>query len=125
MRDLGLDKIKKGALILVRWLDASDLRCGLNEHESNPEVHCKDWGVYLGCSGRKHKMVIIGKDVVEVHNDWGATRIPVELVEGVTEVLPRSEMIKHVREIGVIGRRLSIRKYERNGESIERVSSGT
>jgi len=41
-------------------------------------------------------------------------------VEEVTEIIPRSEMLKHVREIGVIGRRLSVRKYERN---IGRVSS--
>jgi hypothetical protein len=33
----------------------------------------------------------------------------------VTEIIPRSEMLKHVREIGVIDRRLSVRKYERNG----------
>ncbi len=30
-----------------------------------------------------------------------------------TEIIPRSEMLKHVREIGTIGRRLSLRKYER------------
>jgi hypothetical protein len=34
---------------------------------------------------------------------------------GVTVIIPRNEMLKHVREIGVIGRRLSVRKYERNG----------
>ncbi len=56
---------------MVRWLDTTNLRCALKEHESNPEVHCKDWGVYLGCSGRKHRMILIGKDVVEINNDWG------------------------------------------------------
>ncbi len=31
-----------------------------------------------------------------------------------TEIIPRSEMLKHVREISVICRRLSVRKYKRN-----------
>ncbi len=106
-----IGSIEKGSLILVRWLDASDLRCNLDEHENNPEIHCKDWGVYLGCSGRKKKILIIGKDVVEVHNDWGATRIPVELVEEIIEVIPRSGVVQFIREVSVLKGRVSIRKY--------------
>lgn len=106
-----IESIEKGSLILVRWLDASDFRCNLDEHENNPEIHCKDWGVYLGCSGRKKKILIIGKDVVEVHNDWGATRIPLELVEEIIEIIPRSGVVQFIREVSVLKGRVSIRKY--------------
>lgn len=114
LRNIDIDKInelEKGSLVLVRWLDASDHRCRIAEHENNPEVHCKDWGVYLGCSGRKKKILIIGKDVVEIHNDWGATRIPVELVEEIIEISPRSKVIQYIKEVSVLKGRVSIRKY--------------
>ena len=110
--------LQRGSFIMVRWLDASDIRARLSEHEASPEAYCKDWGVYLGCSGRKKRMLILGKDVVEVHNEWGATRIPLELVEEVLLVLPRDEMVKAVREVQVLGRRVSLRKYRRKEERI-------
>lgn len=116
MRRISIDEIgslEKGCFILVRWLDASDIRCGLKEHQDNPEVHCKDWGLYLGCIGRKRRLMLLGKDVVERHNDWGATRIPVELVEDIWDVLPRGEMLRVVEEIGVLGRRVKLRRYNR------------
>ena len=75
-----------------------------------------NWGVYLGCSGRKRRLILLGKDVVEMHNDWGATRIPVELVEDIWVVLPRGDMIRAVQEIGVLGRRVKLRRYKRQEE---------
>ena len=123
LRRVGIDEIEKGELprgsfIMVRWLDASDIRAQLSEHEASPEAYCKDWGIYLGCSGRKKMMLIRGKDVVEVHNEWGATRIPLELVEEVILILPRDEMMKAIREVQILGRRISLRKYKRKEERV-------
>ena len=119
LRRVGIDEIEKGELprgsfIMVRWLDASDIRAQLCEHEASPEAYCKDWGVYLGCSGRKKKLLIIGKDVMEVHNEW----IPLKLVEEVILILPRDEMMKVVREVQILGRRVSLRKYKRKEERV-------
>jgi len=111
-------ELQRGSFIMVRWLDASDIKAQLSEHEASPEAYCKDWGVYLGCSGRKKRLLIIGKDIVEVHNKWGATRIPLELVEEVILILTRDEMMKAVREVQILGRRVSLRKYKRKEESV-------
>jgi len=100
-------ELPRGSFIMVRWLDASDIRARLSEHEASPEAFCKDWGIYLGCSGRKKRMLILGKDVVEVHNEWGATRIPLELIEEVVLILPRDEMMKAVGGEGACGRGLN------------------
>ncbi len=113
-----IEELKKGCFIMVRWLDASDIRAQLSEHEASPEAYCKDWGIYLGCSGRRKKMLILGKDVVEVHNEWGATRIPVELVEEVVLILPRDEMMKAIREVQILGRRVSLRRYSEKEERV-------
>ena len=110
--------LEKGDLIMVRWLDASELRCSVDEHEGSPEVYCKDWGVYLGVSGRKRRLLLVGKDVVEVHNVWGAVRIPVELVDEVLLVMPRGEVLRAIREVGVLGRRVRLRRFRR--DEIER-----
>ena len=123
MRRVSLEEIEggelpRGSFIMVRWLDASDIRAQLSEHEASPEAFCKDWGIYLGCSGRKKRMLILGKDVVEVHNEWGATRIPLELIEEVVLILPRDEMMKAVREVQILGRRVSLRKYKRKEERV-------
>jgi hypothetical protein len=111
IQDLVDGKVPRGSLILVRWTDASDIRALLSDHEADPEVVCKDWGLYLGISGRTKRMLILGKDVVEVHNEWGATRIPVELVDEVVLIVPREQMVKAVREIGVLSRKVNLRKY--------------
>ena len=109
-----IDNLKRGDLILVRWLDASELRCSMNEHEGTPEVYCKDWGVYLGVSGIKRRLIMVGKDVVEVHNEWGAVRIPVELVDEVVLVMPREEVLRSIQEVQVLGRRVRLRKFGRD-----------
>ena len=114
MEKVELENLKKGDLIMVRWLDASEIRCSMNEHEGSPEVYCKDWGVFLGVSGRKRQLLLVGKDVVEVHNDWGAVRIPLELVDEVVLVMPRGEVLRAIREIGALGRRVRLRKYRRD-----------
>ena len=113
------EDLQKGDLIMVRWLDASEIRCSVDEHEGNPEMFCKDWGVFLGISGRKKRMLIVGKDVVEVQNDWGAARIPLELIDEIIRVMPRKEAVRAIREIQALGRRVRLRKW-RMGE-IERV----
>ena len=114
MEKVELENLEKGDLIMVRWLDASEIRCSMNEHEGSPEVYCKDWGVFLGVSGRKRQLLLVGKDVVEVHNDWGAVRIPLELVDEVVLVMPRGEVLRTIREIGALGRRVRLRKYRRD-----------
>ncbi len=118
MKRVEIGDLEKGDLIMVRWLDASELRCSVDEHEGSPEVYCKDWGVYLGVSGRKRRLLLVGKDVVEVHNDWGAVRIPVELVDEVLLVMPRGEVLRAIREVGVLGRRVRLRRFRR--DEIER-----
>ena len=109
-------KLPKGSFIIVRWIDASETRARLADHEQSPDINCKDWGLYLGVSGRKRKHIILGKDVVELHNEWGATRIPLELVEEITLVLPREEVMRLVQEVKVLGRRVNLRKYHRKEE---------
>ena len=113
--------LPKGCFVVVRWLDASDSKAQLREHVECPEVSCKDWGLFLGVSGRKRRMLLLGKDVVELYNEWGATRIPLELVEEVLLVLPREEVLRFVKEVGVLGRRVSLRKVRRKEE---RLSAG-
>jgi hypothetical protein len=120
MRKVDVEGLQKGDLILVRWLDASELRCSVDEHEGSPEVYCKDWGVFLGVSGRKRRMLVVGKDVVEVHNEWGAVRIPMELVDEVVLVMPRGEVLRAIREVQTLGRRVRLRKFRR--DEIERLS---
>ena len=115
------DELPKGCLIMVRWLDASDRRAPLGDHVASPEVVCKDWGIYLGCSApdaQGRKLLILGKDVVEVHNEWGATRIPLYLIDEVLVILPREEVVKAVREVQVLGRRVNLRRYERVEERV-------
>jgi hypothetical protein len=103
-------EVPKGSLILVRWLDASELRMSLGEHESSQGVVCKDWGLFLGVCGRKRRMLLVGKDIVEAHNEWGATRIPVELVEEVQVLMPREEVGAVIHEAQALGRRVSLRR---------------
>jgi len=122
MRRISLEELRKGDLILVRWIDASDVRAPLSEHEERPEVHVKDWGVYLGVSGRKHRFLLLGKDVVEVHNEWGATRIPLELVVEVILILPREEVSKAIREILALTRRVRLRRWALRNREVVRVA---
>jgi len=120
MRSVNLEELRKGDLILVRWVDASDVRAPLKEHEARPEIHVKDWGVYLGVVGRKHRFLLLGKDVVEVHNEWGATRIPLELVVDIVLILPREKVSEAIKEILALTRRVRLRRYNlRNAERIK------
>lgn len=114
MEKVNIEDLEKGDFIMVRWLDASEIRCSVDEHEGSPEVFCKDWGVYLGVSGRKRRLLLVGKDVVEVHNDWGAVRIPVELVDEVLLVMPRGEVLRAIREVQTLGRRVRLRRFRRD-----------
>lgn len=107
-----LEHFEKGDLILVRWLDASDLRGTLAEHQNRPEIRVKDWGIFLGVSGRKRRFLIIGKDVVEEQNDWGATRIPLELVEEVVLLMTRQQLVQTVGEVKTLGRKIRLRRYK-------------
>ena len=96
----------------MRWRDASEVRARFEQHE-RPEVYVKDWGVFLGVTGVKRRYVVVGKDVVEVWNEWGATRIPVELVSGVSLVMRRGEIVDAIVEIQALTRRVKLRRYSR------------
>jgi len=111
-----LEELRKGDLIIVCWTDASDIRGALELHEGSPEITVKDWGLYLGVSGRKRRFILIGKDVIEVHHHWGAARIPVELVDEIRRILTRDEVSAYVAEVQTLtGRRVRLRRYEREG----------
>jgi len=107
-----LKGLKKGDLIVVRWMDASEVRAGSGQHD-NPEVYVKDLGVYLGVTGTKRKHIIVGKDVIENWNDWGAVRIPLDLVESVVVVVTMENMLPVLREIQALTRKVRLRKYRR------------
>ena len=113
MSTVNLGSLEKGDLILVRWTDASNHKATLEGHLGSPEAVCKDWGVYLGVSGVKRKFILVGKDVEEVHNEWGATRIPLDLVEEVIRLMPRDQIVRSIREIQVLGRRVRLRRSRR------------
>jgi len=107
--------------VLVWWTDASDTKATLEEHASNPETGCKDWDIFLGISGTKRRFVLIGKDMVEGHREWGATRIPLELVEEIY-LLPRESVASVIVEVEALGRRIRLRKRGRGEASYVRVS---
>jgi len=114
MKTVSLEDLKKGDLILVKWIDASDIKGSIGMHEARPEVHVKDWGVYLGIGGRAKQFLIVGKDVTEVHQDWGASRIPLDLIEEIVLVMPREEVARLIAEVQVLGpRRIRLRTYRR------------
>ena len=122
MRRVSLGELRRGDLILVRWIDASDVKAPLREHEARPEVYVKDWGIYLGVSGRKHRFLLLGKDVVEVHNEWCATRIPLELIVEIILILPREEVSKAIREILALTRRVRIRRWRLRNREVVKVA---
>lgn len=107
------EQLQKGDLVVVRWTDASDTTATLEEHQGTPETTCKDWGIFLGISGTKHRFIIVGKDVAEANREWGATRIPVELVEEILLILPASEVRRAIAEIDTLSRRIRLRKHRR------------
>jgi len=114
MKPVKVEDLNKGDLIIVKWVDASDIRGSLRMHEGSPEVHVKDWGVYLGVGGRTKKFIIVGKDVTEVHQDWGATRIPLDIIEEIVLVMPRDQVADFITEVQILGpRRIRLRKYRR------------
>ena len=113
MKNTAISELRQGDLIIVRWLDASELRAKLSEHEQSPEVHVKDIGVFLGVSGSKKKYLILGKDVVERFNDWGAARIPTELIVEIALLLPKESLVPSLEEIEILRRRVTQRKYTR------------
>lgn len=61
----------------------------------------------------KKKYIIVGKDVVELWGEWGATRIPVELVNDIILVMKRSEVENVISEIRGLTRRIKLRRYTR------------
>jgi len=109
-----IEGVERGDLVVVRWTDASDRKAPIEEHIGDPSTSCKDWGIYLGLTGTRRQFILIGKDIVEVHNEWGATRIPLELVEEVVVLLPRIKVVASIREIQVLGRKVRLRKRRRD-----------
>ncbi|MCW4049039.1 MAG: hypothetical protein NWE89_04805 [Candidatus Bathyarchaeota archaeon] len=50
IRHVAVEEIEKGELpkdsfILVRWMDASDTRARMVDHEEIPDGNCKDWAL--------------------------------------------------------------------------------
>jgi len=89
MQTVKLEELRKGDLILVKWFDASELRAKLNQHEK-PEVAVHEWGIYLGTSGQKRKHLLLGKEYVSGWDEWGAARIPVQLIEEIQLIMSGS-----------------------------------
>lgn len=112
MKRVKIEELEKGDLILVRWNDASELRAHLDQHRQ-PAVHVKDWGVFLGVTGRKRKHIVVGKDVVEIFDEWGAARIPLELINSITLIMKKEQLVKAIAEIQALTRRVRLRKYKR------------
>ena len=115
LRKAKIEELRKGDLILVRWFDANEVRGSLQPNHEAPEIFVKDLGIFLGVSGTKRKHILIGKDVVENVTDWGATRIPVELVDSVTLIMTREQIAPSMPEIRALTRRVQIRRYRRVG----------
>lgn len=114
MKTVKLEDLEMGDLILVRWQDASEMRARINQH-IQPDVYVKDLGVFLGVTGLKRKHIIVGKDVVELWNQWGAARIPLDLVESIILIVGRSDLVKAINEIQALVRKVKLRKYKRWG----------
>lgn len=112
MSQIKLEELEKGDFVIVRWSDASELRARLEQHEQ-PDIYVKDWGVFLGVTGIKKKYAVIGKDVVEIWNEWGATRIPVELINDIILILRRRDLVGAIAEIQGLTRRIRVRRYTR------------
>ncbi|MDH5440570.1 MAG: hypothetical protein OEZ48_01335 [Candidatus Bathyarchaeota archaeon] len=89
MKQVNMEDLRKGDLILVRWFDASELRAKLNQHEQ-PEVAVWEWGIFLGLRGRKRKHLLLGKDLVQGWDEWGAARIPAALIDTIILLDPQS-----------------------------------
>lgn len=117
-----IEELQRGDLILVRWSDASDSKGTLEEHERSPEAICKDWGVYLGATGTRRRFLLVGKDVVEGDREWGATRIPVDLIEGVELIMPRDAVAPRILEVQTLSRRIRLRKHQRGEARLVRVA---
>lgn len=112
MKRVELEELEKGDLIILRWRDASEMRAKMSQHEQ-PEVYVKDWGIYLGVTGVKKKYVVVGKDVLERWGEWGAARIPLELVNDITLVMKRDEVVNAITEVQALTRKIKLRKYTR------------
>ena len=106
-----LKKLRRGDFVFVWWLDASEMRGTLNEHES-PEVHVCDWGIFLGIMGREKRHVVLSSSLVEEDKSWGATRIPIDLIVKVDCAWSRDEVQKHLEEVKNLRRRVYIRRYK-------------
>ena len=113
MKNTPISELEQGDLVIVRWLDASEMRTKLSEHQQSPEIHVKDIGVFLGIGGAKKQHLILGKDVVERYNDWGAVRIPCELIVEIQLLIPRSTLLQSLEEIQHLVRRFTPRRYSR------------
>ena len=72
--------------------------------------------------GSKRRFLIIGKDVAEGDREWGATRIPVELVEDIRLLMPREDVAVAITEVAALGRRIRLRRRDRREARYVRVS---
>jgi len=105
MKPVNMEDLRKGDLILVRWFDASELRAKLNQHDK-PEVAVWEWGIFLGLRGRKRRHLLLGKDLVEGWNEWGAARIPLPLIDKI--VLLSAQSFQQIFKTGIL-RKIKLR----------------
>jgi len=104
-----LKELKKGDFIFVWWLDASEMRGTLTDHDY-PEIHVCDWGVFLGVTGREKKHIVLASSFVDEDKSWAATRIPVDLVIRIDRAWPREEVQKHIDEVKRLRRKIYVRR---------------
>jgi len=62
--------------------------------------------------------------VVEDHKEWGATRIPLELIEEIILLMPREETSKVISEVLGISRRVRLRRFQYRNSDWVRLHAG-
>ena len=51
--------------------------------------------------------------MVETWNEWGAARIPLELIDSIIVIIRRDQLVKALNEIQALVRKVRLRKYNR------------
>jgi hypothetical protein len=113
LKVVSVNDLRKGDLVVVKWIDASELRLPLDEHRRNPEASVKDWGVYAGISGRKLKLTLLAKDMVERHGECGVTRIPLKLIQEIMVLESAEDLERYIPKSSFLARRVKVRKHMR------------
>jgi len=82
--------LQKGDLIQIEWSDASEVRARLSEHYESPEATVYEWGIFLGVSeSRKRQYILLGKEVALPWKEWGAVRVPLDILDKIHIIKPK------------------------------------